>query len=135
MRLFVTGGTGVLGRALLPLAAAAGHAVEAPGHDELDLFDPAAVGDAVRDADAVLPLATRIRDLDQLADLAAWRENDRLRDEAAGILVTQARGAGAAVYVQPSVTFVYPDEGAVDEDTPPADVAPVAQSAGWRPQH
>ena len=43
VRLLVTGGTGVLGRAFLPLAEAEGHQVSAPGRAELDLFDPAAV--------------------------------------------------------------------------------------------
>src|SRR5215471_2861241 len=48
MRLLVTGGTGVLGRALKPLAEAAGHELSTPGHVELDLFDACAVADAVR---------------------------------------------------------------------------------------
>ena len=48
MRLLVTGGTGVLGRALVPLARAAGHELLAPTRDELDLFDPAAVAQATR---------------------------------------------------------------------------------------
>ena len=48
MRLLVTGGTGVLGRAFLPLAEAEGHQVSAPGRAELDLFDPAAVGARMR---------------------------------------------------------------------------------------
>ena len=43
MRLFVSGGTGVLGRALRPLAATAGHELVLPTHDELDRFDSAAV--------------------------------------------------------------------------------------------
>ena len=47
MRLLVTGGTGVLGRAFLPWAEAEGHRVSAPGRAELDLFDPAAVAVAV----------------------------------------------------------------------------------------
>jgi dTDP-4-dehydrorhamnose reductase len=51
MRLLITGGTGVLGRALRPLAEAAGHELAMPSHDELDLFDPFAVADAVRDMD------------------------------------------------------------------------------------
>ena len=48
MRLLVTGGTGVLGRAFRPLAEAEGHQVSAPGRAELDLFDPAAVGARMR---------------------------------------------------------------------------------------
>ena len=39
MRLLITGGTGVLGRAPTSLAEAAGHELEMPGREELDLFD------------------------------------------------------------------------------------------------
>src|SRR4051794_38634953 len=94
MRLLITGGTGVLGRALRPVAEAAGHEVATPGHDELDLFDPIAVAEAMRDADGVLHLATRIRTLDQISDPDAWRENDRLRAHASRILVDAAIAAG-----------------------------------------
>jgi nucleoside-diphosphate-sugar epimerase len=118
MRLLITGGTGVLGRALLPLAEAAGHDVFAPGHGALDLFDRAAVDVAVRDTDAVLHLATRIQPLDKLDDLPAWRENDRLRAEASAILVDAGLAYGTAVFVMPTVTFAYPSGEPVDEDTP-----------------
>ena len=40
MRLLVAGGTGVLGRALRPLAEVAGHEFAVPRREELDLFDP-----------------------------------------------------------------------------------------------
>jgi nucleoside-diphosphate-sugar epimerase len=129
MRLLVTGGTGVLGRALRPRAEAAGHEVATPGHEELDLFDPSAVADAVRDVDGVLHLATRIRSLEEISDPDAWRENDRLRADASRILVDAAIAAGAAVYVQPTVTFVYPQDGPVSEDTPIREVLPVLRSA------
>ena len=129
MRLLVTGGTGVLGRALRPLAEAASHELEMPGREELDLFDPSAVADAVRDVDGVVHLATRIRPVEQLLDPDAWRENDRLRADASRILVDAAIAAGAAVYVQPTVAFVYPLEGPVSEDTPVSDVSPLLRSA------
>jgi nucleoside-diphosphate-sugar epimerase len=129
MRLLVTGGTGVLGRALRPLAEAAGHEFAMPRREELDLFDPSAVADAVRDVDGVLHLATRIRSLEQLSDPDAWRENDRLRADASRILVDAAIAAGAAVYVQPTVTFVYPPKGSVSEDTPVREVLPILHSA------
>lgn len=129
MRLLVTGGTGVLGRALAPLAAAAGHQLVLPTRDELDLFDPAAVADAMRQADGVVHLASRIRWPEHRGNPEAWRENDRLRAEASRILVDAAISAGAAVYVQPTVTFVYPPEGPVSETTPIADVAPTLRSA------
>jgi nucleoside-diphosphate-sugar epimerase len=128
MRLLITGGTGVLGRALRPLAEAAGHELAMPGREELDLFEPTAVADAMRDVDGVLHLATRIRSLEQISDPDAWRENDRLRADASRILVDAAIAAGVAVYVQPTVTFVYPD-GPVSEDTPVGEVLPILRSA------
>ena len=129
MRLLVTGGTGVLGRALGPLAQRAGHEVAMPTRGELDLFDPSAVTDAVGGVDGVLHLATRIPSLEQISDPDAWRENDRLRADASRILVDAAIAAGAEVYVQPTVTFVYPPNGSVSEDTPVGEVLPILRSA------
>jgi nucleoside-diphosphate-sugar epimerase len=83
----------------------------------------------VREADGVLHLATRIRSLDQISDRDAWRENDRLRADASRILVDAAIAAGAAVYVQPTVTFVYPTTGPATEDTPVRQVLPILRSA------
>ena len=129
LRLLVTGGTGVLGRALQPVAEAEGHVVAMPGRQELDLFDPSAVTDAMRDVDGVLHLATRIGTFAQISDPHAWRENDRLRTDASRILVDAAIAAGAEVYVQPTVTFVYPPDGPVSEDTPVREVLPILRSA------
>ena len=102
----MTGGTGVLGRALLPLLAADGHDVVAPRRTELDLFDPAAVAAAVEGTGAVYHLATRIRQPERLHEPDGWTENDRLRAEASRVLVDAALESGAETYVQPSVTFV-----------------------------
>jgi nucleoside-diphosphate-sugar epimerase len=129
MRLLVTGGTGVLGQSLRPLAEDAGHELAMPAHEELDLFDPTAVADAVRGVDGVLHLATRIRSLEQVSDLDAWRENDRLRADASRVLVDAAIAAGAEVYVQPTVTFVYPPGEPAAEDTPVGEVLPILRSA------
>jgi nucleoside-diphosphate-sugar epimerase len=129
MRVLVTGGSGVLGRALLPLLASAGHEVRAPAHDELDLFDPAAVRDAVGDADAIFHLATRIPARELMRDREAWRENDRLREDASRLLVDAALAGTTQAYVQPSVTFVYPTHGLVDEDTPIGEVRPHLESS------
>ena len=40
-----------------------------------------------------------------------------------------AIASGAAVFVQPTVTFVYPTDGPVSEDTPIGDVLPILRSA------
>jgi dTDP-4-dehydrorhamnose reductase len=129
VRLLVTGGRGVLGRALQPLADEAGHAVRARRRTELELSDPAAVTAATQDVDAVLHLATRIQALDQLDNPEAWRENDRLRAEASHVLVDAAIASRVSVYVQPTVTFVQPAAGPASEETPVGDVAPILQSA------
>jgi nucleoside-diphosphate-sugar epimerase len=114
----------VLGQAFIPLARAEGHQVDAPGRAGLDLFDPVAVAAAVSGADAVLHLATRIPSLAQLDEPLVWRENDRLRTEASAILAGAALAADVKTYVQPTVTFVYPD-GPVTEQTPVRTVVPV----------
>ena len=125
MRLLVTGGTGVLGRAFRPLAEAEGHQVSAPGRAELDLFDPAAVGTRMRGVDAVLHLATRIQPLEAMEQPGAWRENDRLRAEASAILVDAALATEVKAYVQPTVTFVYPDGQPASEQTTIREDVPV----------
>jgi nucleoside-diphosphate-sugar epimerase len=129
VRVLVTGGTGVLGNAFRPLAEADGYEVRAPGRAELDLFDPAGVGTAVRGVDAVLHLATRIQPLDKMQQPEAWRENDRLRAEASAILVDAALAADVGTYIQPTVTFVYPGDRPVSEETPVGDVPGILRSA------
>jgi quercetin dioxygenase-like cupin family protein len=129
LRVFVTGASGVLGRALLPLLEAAGYHVRAPGRHELDLFDARSVSEALSEIEAVYHLATRIPPRERRGASDAWRENDRLRADAARLVVDAALVAGTEVYVQPSVTFVYPTEGEVDEDIPLGDVPPHLESS------
>ena len=132
MNLFVTGAGGVLGRALRPAADAGGHDLRAPSHRELDLYDADAVARAVSGADAVLHLATRIPPRERYDEPGAWDENDRLRTEAARVLVDAALEAGVPTFVQPTVAFVYPRTAVMTpatEDTPVGEVAPNLRSA------
>src|SRR5690242_16554749 len=116
-RILVTGGSGVLGQAVLPLLQAAGHEVLAPRHHDLDLFEPDHVAVAVAGMDAVLHLATRIPSLEQMDDADAWSENDRLRTEAVRLLVDAALAVEVEAFVLPSIALLYPP-GPADEDTP-----------------
>ncbi len=129
VRIFLTGGSGVLGRAARPMLAERGHDVVAPRHEELDLFSAEQVRAALAGADAVLHLATRIPPRERASDHGAWTENDRLRRDASRILVDAALATDVATYVQPSVTFVYPPGAPADEETPVADVSALLQSA------
>ena len=118
MRVFVTGGTGVIGRHTIPLLEEAGHEVDAPGRLDLDLFDPDAVNAAVAPADAVLHLATRVPPPEARGERESWAENDRLRGEGTPILARAAMDGSAGLFLMPTVAFVYPPGslGRVDPD-------------------
>ncbi len=135
MKVFLAGGTGVVGTRALPALVAAGHDVTAvargPAKADLverlggtpvtvDLFDAPAVVAAVAGHDAVVNLATHIPSVSRSARRSAWAVNDRLRREASGHLVDAALAAGAGRYVQESICFPYVDagDGWVDEGSP-----------------
>lgn len=135
MRIFVAGGTGVLGRASVRALVEAGHQVRATARSEkkaqliqslgaepvnLDIFDPPAVREAIRGCEALVRLTTRIPPLTQMRDRSAWRETNLLRREGARVLVEAALATGVEVYVHESVSFVYADQGAqwITEDSP-----------------
>lgn len=123
MRILVTGATGVLGRRVVPMLAGAGHDVTAVSRGrpeqirraggtpvELDLFDHDAVTRAVAGHQAVLDLATRIPSASRMALPWAWRDNDRLRRDAAPAMARAAARAGAR-YVRESIALLYDDGG------------------------
>jgi nucleoside-diphosphate-sugar epimerase len=126
MRVFVAGATGVLGRRAVARLVAAGNQVTAvsrsPEKDALleslgarpvrvDLFDADAVRAAVAGHDAVVNVATKIPPVAQMARLSAWDENERIRREASTNLVDGAIAAGATVFVQESLAFLYGEHG------------------------
>lgn len=129
MKILMTGGSGVLGRAAAPLLSAAGHDVFAPSRGELDLFDWVSVRRAAAGRDAVVHLATSIPPREAQGDPDAWRANDRLRAEATPSLVDAALAGTVAHFVFPSVAFVYAAAGAVDESSVVVDPMNVAASA------
>lgn len=137
MKVFVTGATGVLGRRVLPLLTGAGHRVTAVARGkagqiretgaapvDVDLFDAAALRSAVDGHDAVLDLATRIPGTTRMLLPWAWRDNDRLRTDAAVIAADAATATGAR-YVRESIGLLYADGGErwIDEDAPLAPIA------------
>ncbi len=135
MRIFVAGGTGVVGRPAVRLLVAAGHDVTAVARTEakadyvramgatpvtVDLFDVERLREAVAGHDVAVNLATAIPPLSKALRASAWAMNERIRREASSNLVTAASAGGASRYIQESITFPYPDRGAewIDESTP-----------------
>ena len=135
MKIFVTGATGVVGRRALPLMLAAGHRVSAVARraDQsaalaqagaipvaVNLFDRESVRRAVAGHDAIVNLATHLpASTGRMLLPGAWRENDRLRRDAAATLAGAALEIGAERFIQESFAPVYPDrgDGWIHEDT------------------
>jgi len=123
-RIFVAGGTGVLGRRVTPLLVEAGHevtvntrnpqaasVVEELGANSVtvDLFDTAAIAEAVAGCDAIVNIATAIPTGASAARKKGWAMNDRLRIEASANLAAGLADGGR--YVGESITFPYADSG------------------------
>ena len=135
MRIFVAGGTGVVGRRAVPALVAHGHEVTVVARSpekaalvrelgatpvEVNLFDGEAIKAAVAGHDVVVNLATSIPPSSKAARKSAWSMNDRIRREGSRNLVDAALAAGASRYVQESIAFLYADAGEawIAEDHP-----------------
>ena len=129
MRLLVTGGTGVLGRAFVPLASAVEHQVIAPARGDLDLFDPGAVGAAVRPP---MPCCTWRRASSRWRGCGSPTPGARTTGCAPrprASWSTPRWRVGVTAYVQPTITFVYPADQPATEQTPIGEVPQIMRSA------
>jgi nucleoside-diphosphate-sugar epimerase len=124
---FVTGATGVLGCALLPLLRGEGIVVRALCRSAAtaslvtqlgaipvqgDLFDRGAMKEAVKGSRAILHLATKIPASNQMKRPEAWSENDRIRREGTQNLIEAAQAGDVDTVIYQSVCLVYPDSSA-----------------------
>lgn len=135
MRVFVAGGTGVIGRALVPQLLAAGHDVvgmtrfeeraaslREQGVDGVvcDAFEADGVARAVANArpDVVVNQLTDIPDAINPRKMAEQFEtNDRLRTEGTRNLMRAAEASGARRLISQSIAWAYtPTEGLWRED-------------------
>lgn len=135
MRIFFSGGTGVIGRRAVPLLLARGHAVTVAIRNEaareriteigassavVDLFDPATLRAALVDHDVLVNMATHIPSATWRMMLRrSWRENDRIRSTGVRNLVDAALECGVRRIIQESFALTYPDRGDawIDEST------------------
>src|SRR6202521_3488123 len=133
MRVFVAGGSGVLGRRVVGRLLEAGHEVTASTRSEaaaglltglgarparVDLFDSVALRGAMTRCDAALRLTTSIPPLTQMRRAGAWKETGRLRNQGARALAEACVAESVQVLIHESVSFVYADGGDswVDEE-------------------
>jgi nucleoside-diphosphate-sugar epimerase len=126
VRVVVSGGTGVIGRAAVRSLLAAGHDVDVltrsadntavidslgarprPG----DLFDVRTLEVMYAGADAVVNLASHVPIGYAALWPSAWRRNDALDTTAVANVVAAARTAGVRRVIQKSVSFLYADHG------------------------
>jgi nucleoside-diphosphate-sugar epimerase len=135
MKVFVTGGTGAIGRFVIPALVSAGHEVTALARSdqkaawlegegarpvEASLFDIAELTDAFAGQDAVANLATAIPPTKHALKASAWETNNRIRTEGSAAIVDAALSAGVRRIVQESICFTYRDGGDnwIDESAP-----------------
>jgi nucleoside-diphosphate-sugar epimerase len=125
MRVLVAGGTGAIGRPLLPALVAAGHEVFATTRDPGRAGRIESAGATAEIADLLEPgraseLLGRLRPevvVDELTSLPqrfdprsaadAYRANDRVRREGSGALIAAAEEFGVRRHVLQSVAFIY----------------------------
>jgi nucleoside-diphosphate-sugar epimerase len=145
VRIVLTGGTGVIGRASVTALLDAGHgvvvvtrsssgaqlverlgAVAVPG----DVLDAQSLAVAYEGAEAVVNLATKVPVGHSALLPGAWRRNDRLRTTGVANVVEAARAAGVRRVVQESASVLYADQG--DEwitEQSPIDITPMTEPA------
>ncbi|KJC64452.1 NAD-dependent epimerase/dehydratase family protein [Agreia bicolorata] len=118
MRIFIAGGSGVLGRGLIPLLIAAGHEVTATTRsaDKFSLISQLGAAPVAFDAldrDAAFQAVDRARPdviVHLLTDLSAGdsSSNARLRVSGSRNLVDAARKTGTPRMIAESISWVYP---------------------------
>lgn len=126
MKVFVTGATGVLGRAAVAALLNDGHQVTGLARSDakaaelvaagaepspVSLFDLDALTEALSGFDAVANLATHMPVGVASIRPGAWKVNDRVRIEGSKVVVQAAHAAGVRRLVQESVSSLYADGG------------------------
>lgn len=143
MKVFVTGGTGAIGRYAVPALVAAGHRVSALARcDEkaralkeqgaepvsVSLFDRDALAEAFAGHDAVVNLASALPSTTRFVLRSAWRDCDRVRITGSANVVNAALRVGVQRLIQESVSMLYADGGSDwITETHPVDHYPISR--------
>jgi nucleoside-diphosphate-sugar epimerase len=128
MRIFLAGGSGLIGSRLIPLLSAAGHSVtattrRADNRERLAAYGAIPVVADVYDAGQLAEVVTAASPdviLHELTDLSGYdlEANARLRREGTANLVAAAEAAGVPRILVQSITWIFPDgdEPATEDD-------------------
>lgn len=136
VKVFVTGGTGAIGREAVKALVEAGHEVRALARSDVkarwlasqgaepvqvSLFDEAALAAVFKGHQAVANLASALPSTSQFILPWAWRQNHRVRSDGSRAVVNAAIKAGVETLLQESVALMYPESGTewISEDTTP----------------
>jgi 2-alkyl-3-oxoalkanoate reductase len=148
VNVFVAGGTGAIGRALVPLLVSEGHRVtvvtrSAGRVPQVEKMGAAAVVGDVYDRERLIRLAAAAEPEVVIHQLTAFGATDgdplaetiRIRVEGTRNLLAAARAAGARQFIAQSISFICSPrgEGLTDEQTPlyldaPPAIRPLAES-------
>ncbi len=140
MKIFVAGGTGVLGRRVVPELVSLGHEVvglsRSRENDDLlatmgaearrgDLLDREGLYTISADCNAIIHLASAVPTKSR-TKIDDWVLNNSARSEGTSNLVATALRNSCSLYIQPSVTFLYGRKHGewVDESCPPGSDLP-----------
>lgn len=136
LRIFIAGGTGVIGRRVVPALVSAGYHVTGASRSHegrtrlaamgaepvaMNMFDEQDVSRAVGKQDVVINLATHIPpSTTKMLFPSQWRENDQVRRVGSKNIVIAARTGGADCVIQESFAGIYEDGGDnwIDEKWP-----------------
>lgn len=129
LRIFVAGGTGVIGRRVVPALVSAGHRVSVASRSRdkddwlvrqgaspvgVDLYNAQDVQRAVGQQDVVINLATHMPSTTAKMILPwSWKENDRVHQVVSANLAAAAQAGSADCFIQNSFAPIY--EGAANQ--------------------
>ncbi len=151
VRVVVSGGTGVIGRAAVRSLVDAGHSVDVLSRSaanieaiallgarprSADLFDVASLVRLYDGADVVINLATDVPVGYAAGWPNSWRRNDDLRTRAVANVTAAARTAGVRRIIQESASFIYADAGdAWITEQSPIEITPATEPVAVGESH
>jgi nucleoside-diphosphate-sugar epimerase len=125
VKIFIAGGSGVIGRRVIPILREAGHEVTGLSRSQqsdsilewtgahpirASLTSPDELRDAVRGHDVVINLATSVPPASRVLFAGAWKKMDEIRRTGSADLVAASAAGGVRRFIQESFAPIYADQ-------------------------